>query len=570
MRDQAASGFSLVTSLLLSRVDGAGWSSDYHPQYSSSEAFTSQTHHAIPSPTSPDRISGLSYRLVGLVTATAFIIAKLSKRVQNTVFLTPEDMNNHVHSLTSWTQFRQLDPVPGWDQHKAAPFKVANLNRWMVIVSGRQFLEDICKSRDDELPPLETINDVNNAAVLAELAFLRQGYQQILNTQFEEILDLERQWGSDWKSILALDTVRKVICRTANRVLVGLPLCGNPDWVHLNVLFTVDLVKAGVIFGLSPRILAPLVARCLTGVARSIRRGMMHLHPVIEERQKYLEKYGNRNSFLLRLMEEAEGSDRNIKSLTWRLLSVNFGATSSNNFTQALYNLAANPQYMQSLREEVESIVESDGWSKGALAKMRKIDSFLKESQRMVGSFLLTMFRRAMKDFTFSDGTVIPKGTSLAFATQSTHLANEHYENTDVFDPFRFSNIRDERTERVSSTNSQPAPPELSISPAGRALASGKIRRAYICGNPMGGSNFGALGLGGSTRIPSVPRVVNLDALFAGSSEEGTEARCIQSLHAGSRRVILQLHTVNSETSAPPPVVVVGRAHPDMCNLGRA
>ncbi|KAF9235143.1 regulator of chromosome condensation 1/beta-lactamase-inhibitor protein II [Melanogaster broomeanus] len=74
----------------------------------------------------------------------------------------------------------------------------------------------------------------------------------------------------------------------------------------------------------------------------------------------------------------------------------------------------------------------------------------------------------------------------------------------------------------------------------------------------MGGNDFGALGVGGSTSIPGVPRVVNLDALFASSPEEGTEARTIwiQSLHAGPRHVILQLHTVTSDAGPSPPILV--------------
>ena len=52
-------------------------------------------------------------------------------------------------------------------------------------------------------------------------------------------------------------------------------------------------------------------------------------------------------------------------------------------FTYALYNLAANPQYVQPLREEVEAIIDKEGWSKTSLSKMRKVDSFLKESLRM-------------------------------------------------------------------------------------------------------------------------------------------------------------------------------------------
>ena len=37
------------------------------------------------------------------------------------------------------------------------------------------------------------------------------------------------------------------------------------------------------------------------------------------------------------------------------------------------------------MREEVESIVAEQGWSKESLQKMRKVDSFIKESMRMDG-----------------------------------------------------------------------------------------------------------------------------------------------------------------------------------------
>lgn len=53
--------------------------------------------------------------------------------------------------------------------------------------------------------------------------------------------------------------------------------------------------------------------------------------------------------------------------------------------TYALYRLAANPQYVAPLREEVEACVARDGWSKAALQKMVKVDSFLREVQRVDG-----------------------------------------------------------------------------------------------------------------------------------------------------------------------------------------
>lgn len=48
--------------------------------------------------------------------------------------------------------------------------------------------------------------------------------------------------------------------------------------------------------------------------------------------------------------------------------------------------LATNPRYIQSLREEVESIIGEEGWTKGSLTKMRRVDSFLKEAQRFQGN----------------------------------------------------------------------------------------------------------------------------------------------------------------------------------------
>ncbi len=48
----------------------------------------------------------------------------------------------------------------------------------------------------------------------------------------------------------------------------------------------------------------------------------------------------------------------------------------------ALHHLAAYPEYTAPLRAEVEQVITSDGWTKTAIDKMWKVDSFLRESQR--------------------------------------------------------------------------------------------------------------------------------------------------------------------------------------------
>jgi hypothetical protein len=58
----------------------------------------------------------------------------------------------------------------------------------------------------------------------------------------------------------------------------------------------------------------------------------------------------------------------------------------SQSFTQALYHLAAAPEYVAPLREELEAALLDVGWSKAAMGKCVKLDSFLRESQRFTGS----------------------------------------------------------------------------------------------------------------------------------------------------------------------------------------
>jgi hypothetical protein len=50
-----------------------------------------------------------------------------------------------------------------------------------------------------------------------------------------------------------------------------------------------------------------------------------------------------------------------------------------------LYRLLDNPEYIEPLRQEVEAVVAEEGWTKAAIDKMYKLDSFLREAQRMEG-----------------------------------------------------------------------------------------------------------------------------------------------------------------------------------------
>lgn len=51
---------------------------------------------------------------------------------------------------------------------------------------------------------------------------------------------------------------------------------------------------------------------------------------------------------------------------------------------QVVFDLVAHPEYIDPLRDEVNRVKASDGnaWTKAGIAKLVKMDSFMKESQR--------------------------------------------------------------------------------------------------------------------------------------------------------------------------------------------
>nr|VWO99889.1 Uncharacterized protein [Ganoderma boninense] len=151
------------------------------------------------------------------------------------------------------------------------------------------------------------------------------------------------------------------------------------------------------------------------------------------------------NDMLQWLIDEAVPMGHSDLSVVERIMLINFAAihTSSTSLTHVLYDLAASPEWIPPIREEIESVIAADGWTKLSMAKMWKLDSVFRESSRFHGIVMTTITRKAMKDITLIDGTFIPKGTLLAAAAHPTHHDESIYANAEVYEPFRFAKMRE-------------------------------------------------------------------------------------------------------------------------------
>ncbi|KAK0748893.1 cytochrome P450 [Schizothecium vesticola] len=94
---------------------------------------------------------------------------------------------------------------------------------------------------------------------------------------------------------------------------------------------------------------------------------------------------------------------------------------------------------------EIEQVHKEFGsWSRQAASKLVKLDSFMKESQRIhyVGHARVT--RAAQVPFTFNDGLHLPKGTMIQLLHSGFQQDPDFFEDPETFDPWRFLEKRQE------------------------------------------------------------------------------------------------------------------------------
>ncbi|PPQ65601.1 hypothetical protein CVT26_000550 [Gymnopilus dilepis] len=320
----------------------------------------------------------------------------------------------------------------GYNKYYGGAFKVPMISRWMVVVSGPDMVNDIRQATDDQLSFREAVAETAQSDYMIgpqirtdpyHVAIVRTPLTRNLGSRFDDIKDeistgfrdLIPAKDDEWTSVNVYRTFMQIICRTSNRLYVGLPLCRNPDYMELNQQFTMDVIEGGRIINMFPMFLKPLVGRLLTKVPRRIERAVFHVGSLFAEQLE---------------QERLHGKDRPDKPA----------------FAHILYDLCTHPEYIEPMRKEVEGIIASEGWTKVSTVNMQKVDSFVKESQRIAIGGLM-MRRKVVKDFTFSNGMTVPAGTHIAVATNSTHMDERNYENPEEFKGFRFAEMREQEGE---------------------------------------------------------------------------------------------------------------------------
>ncbi|KAI5890495.1 cytochrome P450 [Schizophyllum commune H4-8] len=371
----------------------------------------------------------------------------------------------------------------GCARYPGKPFKIANVSRWIVVVSGTALVDELRRGAGDALSFTDAAEEIAQISlVLGESVGKNPYHIPVLQTQLtHNIHDLipamrdEMQAvfedqvptsGEGWQAVPALTTVTEVICRITNRVFVGIPLCRDQGYIDLCTGFAHKALQAMLFLSIIPSFLRPFAVKVISGLPKAVHTMQCYLEPILAERLPPTHRSGvqakDNNDLITWLLADGGGGDQDVlHDLALRILTANFASlhTTSMTFTHAMYNLAAYSGYTELMRSEVQEVVAEDGWNKAAIDKMYLVDSFLRETMRLQSLRDVGVMRKVIKPFTFrktADGipATIPTGVFVFAAVPTMHSDVAVYGNdAHSFDGFRFVPSHIMQYERIAPRN---------------------------------------------------------------------------------------------------------------------
>lgn len=193
----------------------------------------------------------------------------------------------------------------------------------------------------------------------------------------------------DWAALKPWDTFLPVIARVTGRMLVGRELCKDPDWIQITIANTTGIMKSAMEIRAKYQArwqwLAPWTYSGRNDLVLLRKRATKLIEPAYLDRLGRADKEKERDAIQW-LIDNAQGKSMSPAEVTDALLFLYMAGIHSTSATivSIVYDLIANPEYIPELVEEIHQVMAATPeWSKQSLASLRKLDSFMKESQRL-------------------------------------------------------------------------------------------------------------------------------------------------------------------------------------------
>ncbi|KAI3324948.1 cytochrome P450 [Xylariaceae sp. AK1471] len=294
-----------------------------------------------------------------------------------------------------------------------------------------------------------------------------------LKEEFQFILATEFPACEDWTPFKIQPFMVRAVSRLSGRAFVGTALSRSEEWMNVSINFAITAFIAVIKLQFFPPWMRPMAQHLVSELKttrKDLAKAQAMLEPLIEERLNNVDTPGYEKpddciQWLSDALPDEEKRNYFIQAKMQLLLSASSIHTTSNLTTDCIYDLAVHQDMQNVLREEAIEVFERDeyGWDrKDSIAKLKKMDSFIKESQRLSGN-VTSFIRKVMKPIDLSDGTHLPPGTNLLTPLAGIALDERYFPDPEVFDGLRFWKLRQQQSPPLSRS---PSPTPLTRSPS--------------------------------------------------------------------------------------------------------
>lgn len=278
----------------------------------------------------------------------------------------------------------------------------------------------------------------------------------------------------------------RIVAKVSGRVFIGPELCRTEEYIETAINYTKDIMGATRAITVLKAWQRVFKASSLPQVKALLKReesASNYMRPIIEQRIKAEKEdldYQKPDDLLQWLMDG--GQNKYGPQGTHELASIQLGMTfaaihtTTMTATNAFYCIAAMPEIIPELREEIRTVLREYGtFTTQALQKMKKLDSFLRETMRLYPINFTSFHRKVLKTFTLSNGQVIPAGCTIEVPSYAMSMDDEVIENPGQFDAFRSYRARaQEGLAGVSKAGAGAANQFVTVSPTNLTFGYGR------------------------------------------------------------------------------------------------
>ncbi|KAI0424551.1 cytochrome P450 [Xylaria sp. FL1042] len=356
----------------------------------------------------------------------------------------------------------------GYVKHKDTPYVIHTCDNERLVIPDR-FIGELKNLPDTQLSFKEELldrfmgkytkldavrgtnihRDIVRNQLTKNLGFLLPQMREEANLALKGTLSKCK--SNEFTAIKASSVIFTAIGQVTSRRVIDDPLISrDPLWLETIMGFSASVASFCITMRtISPslRPIAQYTLYCGRKLRSDIAKVTKFLAPVIQMRQSQLTNNGfaahceeRPQDFVQWLSEATKGPDAEPEAIVMKILFLIVAAMHSSAITviHALYDLCAHPELVEELREELIRELGASGWTHNSLLRLRKMESFLKESGRTNSAGIVSFQRLVLLPTPLSNGYTIPAGTHICAASDARSRDPSLYDSPLEFRPLRF------------------------------------------------------------------------------------------------------------------------------------